>query len=252
MSHLAPVWFISHGSPDLVLRRPSACAFLEGMHLEGIRALIVLSAHWYSREPQIGISSGQALMYDFYGFPEPLYQIRWPGHSSRELVERVCAQLGEGVETLIRPFDHGVWSPLSLMDPEGAIPLLQLSLPEGWSPAALWAFGERLAQLRGEGIGILASGSLTHNLGALKWRGGEPDPWASHFIDWLEEKMQSGDHSALQDYRTLAPHAAMAHPVDDHLRPLFIALGAAGGGAPTRLHASWDLGNLYMGSYRWD
>lgn len=249
MFHPAPVWFISHGSPDLVLRRPPACAFLETARLERVQALAVLSAHWYSQAPQIGCSSGHELMYDFYGFPDPLYQIRWPGKSTDALVERVAGLLDAQVSP--RPFDHGVWSPLSLMDPQGKIPLLQISLPEPWSPAALWALGERLSMLRHEGIGIVASGSLTHNLGALKWRGGEPDPWASHFIDWLEAKLQDDDKGALLEYRAQAPHAVLAHPVDDHLRPLFVALGAAGEAPWTRLHESWDLGNLYMGCYRW-
>lgn len=254
MSTPAPVWFISHGAPDLVIRRQCATTFLEGLTLpDDLKGLVVISAHWFSQELQINLQPGPELMYDFYGFPDALYEIRWPGHTPAWLGERLLALFAAEampLQGVARPFDHGVWSPLSLIDPEATTPLVQISIPASWSPAQLWQLGALLTPLRSEGIAILASGAITHNLRALEWDGGRTAPWASDFVTWLESAMAAQDKSALIDYRARAPHAAMAHPHDDHLRPLFIALGAAGADQPERLHQSWDLGNLYMGSYR--
>ncbi len=149
-----------------------------------------------------------------------------------------------------RELDHGVWSPLSLIDPNSEIPLVQISIPASFTPAQLWQLGEVLGALRSQGIGILASGAITHNLRALAPEGSPVPEWASQFVDWLEQKMADEDRLALLDYRQQAPGSVESHPHDDHLRPLFVALGAADGAAPTRLHESWDGGSLYMGAYR--
>ena len=143
---IAPVWFISHGAPDLVLRDQPATRFLKQLRLEGIRGLVVLSAHWFSRsELQLNVEPNPALMYDFYGFPEPLYRIRWPAKSPQWLQEAVSDQLllaGLPATAVHRELDHGVWSPLSLMDPQSELPLVQLSIPAGFTPAQLWQLGE--------------------------------------------------------------------------------------------------------------
>jgi len=251
---IAPVWFISHGAPDLVLRDQPATRFLKQLRLEGVRGLVVLSAHWFSRsEPQLNVEPSPALMYDFYGFPEPLYQIRWPARSPQWLQEAVSDQLllaGLPATPVNRELDHGVWSPLSLMDPQSELPLVQLSIPAGFTPAQLWQLGEALQGLRAQGIAIVASGAITHNLRALGPDDSPVPRWASAFVHWLEQAMDEGDRAALEDYRARAPGAVESHPHDDHLRPLFVALGAAGSDRPTRLHQSWDYGSLYMGAYR--
>lgn len=251
---IAPVWFISHGAPDLVLRDQPATQFLATLRLGGIKGLVVISAHWFSRsELQINIEPSPALMYDFYGFPEPLYQIRWPARSPQWLQEAVGDQLllaGLPATPVHRELDHGVWSPLSLMDPQSEIPLVQLSIPANFTPPQLWQLGEALQGLRAQGIGILASGAITHNLRALGPDDSPVPGWARTFVSWLEQTMEQGDRTALEDYRARAPGAVESHPHDDHLRPLFVALGAAGSDRPTRLHQSWDYGSLYMGAYR--
>jgi 4,5-DOPA dioxygenase extradiol len=136
------------------------------------------------------------------------------------------------------------------MDPQGEIPLVQLSIPANFTPAQLWQLGEALQGLRAQGIGILASGAITHNLRALGPDDSPVPGWARTFVSWLEQSMDEGDRAALEDYRARAPGAVESHPHDDHLRPLFVALGAAGSDRPTRLHQSWDYGSLYMGAYR--
>ncbi|MCS3831814.1 4,5-DOPA dioxygenase extradiol [Aeromonas veronii] len=252
---LAPVWFISHGAPDLVLREQPATRFLRTLRLGELKGLVVISAHWFSRELQINVEPKPALMYDFYGFPEPLYRMRWPASSPEWLLQGVSDQLalaGLTATPVRRELDHGVWSPLSLIDPNSEIPLVQISIPASFTPAQLWQLGEVLGALRSQGIGILASGAITHNLRALAPEGSPVPEWASQFVDWLEQKMADEDRLALLDYRRLAPGAVASHPHDDHLRPLFVALGAAQGKAPTLLHESWDGGSLYMGAYRFD
>lgn len=251
---IAPVWFISHGAPDLVLRDQPATNFLKNLRLGDLKGLVVISAHWFTRsELQINVEPNPALMYDFYGFPEPLYHIRWPASSPLWLQEAVSDQLllaGLPAEPVRRELDHGVWSPLSLMDPASSVPLVQLSIPASLTPRQLWQLGEALQQLRTQGIGILASGAITHNLRALGPENSPVPGWARSFVNWLELTMSEGDRVALEDYRARAPGAVESHPHDDHLRPLFVALGAAGQDKPVKLHDSWDGGSLYMGSYR--
>ncbi|PJG60038.1 DODA-type extradiol aromatic ring-opening family dioxygenase [Aeromonas cavernicola] len=251
----APVWFISHGAPDLVLRDQSAAHFLRSLRLQDVKGLVVISAHWFSHRLELNVEPNPSLMYDFYGFPESLYQMRWPASSPRWLQQMVSDQLvqaGLMVASIRRELDHGVWSPLSLIDPDSEIPLVQISIPSRFTPLELWQLGEALAPLRSQGVGILASGAIIHNLRELGPQGSSVPRWASQFVNWLEGKMAAGEQEMLLNYRKIAPGAMESHPYDDHLRPLFVALGAADGVSPTRLHDSWDCGSLYMGAYRFD
>ncbi len=143
---IAPVWFISHGAPDLVLRDQPATHFLKNLRLGDLKGLVVISAHWFTRsELQINVEPNPALMYDFYGFPEPLYHIRWPASSPLWLQEAVSDQLllaGLPAEPVRRELDHGVWSPLSLMDPASSVPLVQLSIPASFTRASCGNWGK--------------------------------------------------------------------------------------------------------------
>ncbi|MGB6187274.1 MAG: class III extradiol ring-cleavage dioxygenase [Aeromonas molluscorum] len=250
---MSPVWFISHGAPDLVLRDQPATRFMKDLSLGPLKGLVVISAHWFSRELEVNVAHNPALMYDFHGFPDALYRIRWSASSPawlQQALQDALQQGGLAAQPVLRELDHGVWSPLSLLDANSETPLVQISIPAGMNTAELWRLGEALAPLRQQGIGILASGAITHNLRALGPDGSPPPSWAKAFAHWLEEKMDHQDKAALLDYRDQAPGAVQSHPHDDHLRPLFVALGAAGADKSIRLHDSWDYGSLYMGSYR--
>ena len=149
-----------------------------------------------------------------------------------------------------RPFDHGAWVPLSLMYPDASIPVIQVSLPSQLGPALQLKVGEALAGLRAEGVLLIGSGSITHNLSELDWHAG-PDviePWALAFRDWVVEKLTQNDRQALLDYRQQAPFAVRNHPSDEHLLPLFFALGA--GGKFGVVHQGFTLGALGMDIYR--
>lgn len=253
-----PAVFVSHGSPMLPLEpeRP-AHQFLRqaAQHWPRPRAIAAISAHWETAEPAIGATSRPATIHDFYGFPPALYQMRYPAPGEPAIAARIKGLLeGGGFRASLdaeRGLDHGAWSPLSLVYPAADIPVLQISLQPEREPAYHFSLGRALAPLRNDGVLILATGSLTHNLRELsRDENGGVAGWAQAFADWMADKLQSRDDAALLDYRRQAPHAARNHPTDEHLLPLYVALGAAtAGAAAQRLHASFALGSLAMDSY---
>ncbi|MBM3648696.1 MAG: dioxygenase [Alphaproteobacteria bacterium] len=254
---LMPTIFVSHGSPLLILEeeRP-ARAFLAslGRRLPRPTAIVAVSAHWDTDLPAVSTARRPATIHDFYGFPEALYRLRYDPPGAPELADRVARLIGAAHDPH-RGLDHGAWMPAKLAWPEADIPIFQLSVQPGESPAHHLALGRKISALRSEGVLVMGSGSATHNLRALV-RGGresEPEPWAQAFDDWLAETVEKGDEAALADYRRAAPHAADAHPTDEHFLPLHVAFGAAGEGARGRaLHRSFTLGNLSMASYAFD
>ena len=250
---IAPVWFISHGAPDLVLRDQPATHFLKNLRLGDLKGLVVISAHWFTRsELQINVEPNPALMYDFYGFPEPLYHIRWPANSPLWLQEAVSDQLllaGLPAEPVRRELDHGVWSPLSLMDPASSVPLVQLSIPASFTPRQLWQLGRRCSSCapRDRHPGLRRHHPQPAGTGAGELAGAGLGPQLRQLAGADHERGRPGGAGRLPG---TGAGAVESHPHDDHLRPLFVALGAAGQDKPVKLHDSWDGGSLYMGSYR--
>jgi 4,5-DOPA dioxygenase extradiol len=153
-----------------------------------------------------------------------------------------------------RGLDHGMWVPLRLLYPDADVPVVPLSIQPLAGPAHQLAVGRALAPLRDEGVLVIGSGSITHNL--HDWRGADhtrPAPYVQPYIDWVERTLAAGDVEALLDYRRRAPHAAQAHPTDEHWQPIYVALGAAGERfRATRIDAGIDLGFLAMDIYRFD
>jgi 4,5-DOPA dioxygenase extradiol len=151
-----------------------------------------------------------------------------------------------------RGLDHGAWVPLSLMYPDADIPVTQLSVVHGASPAEHERLGRVLAELRNDGVLVVGSGSLTHNLDEFRGQGIDapvPD-WVGDFEAWMKARLESSDRAALLGYRRAAPFAAQNHPTEEHLLPLFVAIGAAGPDArATQLHASFEHGVLAMDAY---
>ena len=248
-----PTIFVSHGAPTLILEDVPARAFLASLGglLPRPRAIVAVSAHWDTDVPAVSLARQPETIHDFYGFPEGLYRLHYAAPGAPELAAR-GARLTGAAHDAHRGLDHGAWVPAMLGWPEADIPIFQLSIQPGQSPAHHIALGRKLAELRAEDILVMGSGSATHNLRALV-RGGavsEPEPWAQEFDDWLAEAVEKGDEAALTDYRVQAPNAVDAHPTDEHFLPLHVAYGAAGEGARGRaLHRSFTLGNLSMASY---
>lgn len=232
---VAPTLFVSHGSPMVALDSddyPRALkAFGDGA--AGARALVVVSAHWETPgEVRVTASTTPPLVYDFYGFPEPLYRLRYPAPGTPTLAGDILARLvAAGVPAVAdaeRGLDHGVWVPLRHAFPEARVPVVQVSMPAGASPAEVARLGEVLRPLRAEGVVLVGSGGLVHNLRRVNFRSkaASVEPWAAEFDAWVSSKLATRDFTGLQSWMD-APNARLAHPSAEHLLPLYFVLGAA-------------------------
>ncbi|MNE12291.1 dioxygenase [Pseudomonas alkylphenolica] len=255
---MLPSLFISHGSPMLALEPGASGPALKRLaaELERPKAIVVVSAHWESRELLVSSSPQPDTWHDFGGFPAALYAVQYPAPGDPALAQHVSELLcAAGMPARLdpqRPFDHGTWVPLSLMYPKADIPVVQVSLPTQLGPKLQELVGAALASLREQNILLIGSGSITHNLGELDWRAGPEsiEPWALAFRNWMIEKLQADDTPALHDYRHQAPFAVRSHPSDEHLLPLYFARGA--GEQFGIVHQGFTLGALGMDIYRFD
>jgi len=243
----------------LALQDSPARRFLQGLGKSMPRpaAVVMVSAHWETMGgPSVSLAAQPGTIHDFGGFPPALYEIAYPAPGAPQVAERAAALL-EAVGMSVgrsaqRGLDHGAWVPLMLMYPDADVPVLQLSLVHGASPAVHEKLGQALAQLRHEGVLVIGSGSMTHNLYEIRGQeAGAPVPqWVAEFDTWMGERLAANDKAALLDYRALAPSAAKNHPSEEHLLPLFVAMGAAGQQSrATLLHASIEHGVLAMDAY---
>lgn len=227
---LMPAIFLAHGSPLLLGDR----SWMGELHMwaEAMprpRAVLMLSAHWVDRPVTIGATRTVPLVYDFSGFPDELYQTRYPAPGAPALAERVRQLLGPGgtIDEPGRGLDHGAYVPLIGMYPDADVPVLQVSLPT-LEPTALLAMGRALAPLRREGVLIVGSGFLTHNLRSMDFRpDARPPAWASEFDAWAGDVLVRQDVDALLDYRLRAPGVRQALPTHEHFVPVIVAQGAA-------------------------
>jgi len=196
------------------------------------KAILVISGHWEEARPTVLVGRNPTLLFDYYGFPEHTYRLTYPAPGSPELAATVRGLLGEaGIasdEEAERGFDHGVFIPFLLIYPEAEIPVVQLSLRQDLDPAAHLAIGRALAPLRDEGVLIVGSGFLTHNLRAMDFSPDSQTPaWAAEFDAWAKDALGRKDVDALLDYRRRAPGARLALPTPEHFVPVLVALGAA-------------------------
>lgn len=238
-STAVPALFVSHGAPLFALEAGETGPALSrwGTELKaqfpGLRGVVVMSPHWMARSPQVMAGPQPATWHDFGGFPPALYQLQYPAPGSPALASEVLALLGAaGISAqgdAARPFDHGAWVPLMHLFPKADVPVVQLALPASAGPAEVYAMGAALRSLRSEGVLVMGTGSMTHNLSEFFGGAREPAPYVLEFSRWVEAALQRGDIKALLNYRSQAAHAARAHPTEDHFLPIFFALGAAGG-----------------------
>lgn len=236
-SPLLPSLFVSHGAPlfavDAGKTGPALTAWAQKLRANTpLRGVLVLSPHWMTRDLAVMTNPAPETWHDFGGFPAALYQLKYPATGSATLGEEVIALLKAAgmpaTADAARPFDHGAWVPLMHLLPDAKVPVVQIALPVRWGPKEVYQLGAALASLRSSGILILGSGSMTHNLS--EFFGGEraPAPYVVEFSRWVEAAITEGRWDDLLNYRTMAPHAARAHPTEDHFLPLFFALGASG------------------------
>jgi len=256
---LLPTIFVSHGSPMLALQDSPARRFLQGLgqSLPRPAAIAVVSAHWETRGgPAVSLATRPDTIHDFGGFPQALSDMRYPAPGAPAAAQRAAALFERaGIRvgrSATRGLDHGAWVPLTLMYPDAAIPVMQISIVHGATPAQHLQLGAALQALRHEGVLVLASGSMTHNLQAFRGQPVDaPAPdWVADFEAWMRATLSASDLAALLDYRKRAPMAQQNHPTEEHLLPLYVALGAAGPGARAELlHASVEHGVLAMDAY---
>ncbi|QSQ23667.1 dioxygenase [Pyxidicoccus parkwayensis] len=232
---VAPAVFVSHGSPMVALDSddyPKALKAL-GDSAAAARALVMVSAHWETEgEVRVTASARPPLIYDFYGFPEPLYRLKYEAPGAPELARDVVARLKDAglpaVPDAERGLDHGTWVPLLHAFPQATLPVVQVSMPLGASPAEVSRMGEVLRPLRAQGVLLMGSGGIVHNLRRLNFheKNASVEPWAQAFDGWIAQKLEARDFSGLQKWLD-APNARLAHPRAEHLMPLYFTLGAA-------------------------
>ncbi len=230
-----PVLFVSHGAPTLPLEPgDTGTAWRKlGKQLPRPSAILMISAHWETRIPTVSRAAQPETIHDFSGFPAELYDLQYPAPGAPEMAQAAASLLQQANIPVqldeMHGLDHGAWVPLSLMYPEADIPVAQLSLQPEKNPAWHIALGRALRPLSAQGVLIIGSGSITHNLRAVFQHspGAAIPAWVAEFRDWMAERIDAGDLEALSAYRTRAPHAVQNHPSDEHLLPLFVALGAA-------------------------
>jgi 4,5-DOPA dioxygenase extradiol len=224
-----PVIFLAHGAP-MLLDDAAWMAELAGWAkaLPRPRAVLMVSAHWDERPLRIGATAPVPLVYDFYGFAPRFYELHYASPGAPALAAQVEALLrgaGKPFERSSRGLDHGAYIPLIAMYPAADVPALQISMP-GLDAPALFELGRLLAPLRREGVLIVGSGFLTHNM-REGFRGDRPASWAVEFDDWAGDALARRDADALIDFQARAPSARLAHPAWEHYAPVLVAAGAA-------------------------
>jgi 4,5-DOPA dioxygenase extradiol len=258
MSRL-PSLFISHGAPTFAIDPGQAGPRLTalGRALPRPKAVLVVSPHWMTPAPRVTTAMRPETIHDFGGFDAALYQLGYParGHTAlaRRTVEHLV-QAGWSAEAdERRGLDHGAWVPLMHLYPDADAPVFQVSLPSRLDARCAWAFGQALAPLASDGVLIVGSGSLTHNL--YEFRGGQrrAEPYVAAFAAWVREAVEQGDRTRMMNTLDSAPEALRAHPTPEHFWPLLVAAGAAddGQGLPpgTVIEGGIAHGILAMDSY---
>jgi 4,5-DOPA dioxygenase extradiol len=252
-----PPVFVSHGAPTFALEPGAAGAMLARLAagLPRPRAILIAPAHWEARAAAVSTTASPTTIHEFGGFPAVLYTLHYAAPGAPEIARRAAqliAAAGIAVrEDPERGLDHGAWVPLLHLYPDASVPVAEVALLHGAGPAAHVALGAALAPLAADGVLILGSGGLTHDLARV--RGQEvdapPDPSVAEFGDWMAGRLASADTEALLDYRRRAPHAARHHPSEEHLMPLYVVLGAAGASRLRREPGGTTYGVLSMDAF---
>ena len=254
-----PVLFVSHGSPMFALEAgetgPALTRWGQALRQRhpGLRGVVILSPHWMAHGVEVMAHAQPPTWHDFGGFPPALYRLQYPAPGAPVLAQQVQARLAQaGIAATLnpeRPLDHGAWVPLMHLLPQADVPVVQLALPVDADARAAYALGQALQDLRSQGVLLVGSGSMTHNL--REFFGGERQAasYVVEFSRWVEQQVQAGAIDALLDWQQQAPHALRAHPTDEHFLPLYFALGAGAGSTPHYLSREVMYGMLAMDAF---
>ena len=252
-----PSLFVSHGPPTFALDPGQAGPLLAelGRRLPQPTAVLVLSPHWVTRQVRVTTSARPQTIHDFGGFPEELYRIQYPAPGNPELAMRVLELLNandwNATADEQRGLDHGAWVPLLHLFPKADVPVIQVSMPHNLDAAGAVRLGRALKPLAEQGVLIVGSGSITHNLYEVRWDNSDPGTtYTQEFVDWARRAVSTHDEAALADYLNSAPHARRAHPTPDHYLPLPFACGASDRNAPVQIiDGGMTFGVIAMDAY---
>jgi 4,5-DOPA dioxygenase extradiol len=229
-----PVLFVGHGNPLNAIERNEFRRSWEelGRSLPRPKAILCISAHWETRGVALTASEKPETIHDFYGFPKALFNVHYPAPGNPALARRTKELIGS-VDVRLDPdrgLDHGAWSVLLAMFQEANIAVVQLSLDTTRPSAFHYALGQELRPLRDEGVLIIGSGNIVHNLRMFSFQHPEPLDWATHCDEEIKRRIVEGDHEALVSYETLGPNATLAVPTPEHYYPLLYVLALQGEG----------------------
>jgi 4,5-DOPA dioxygenase extradiol len=252
-----PALFVSHGAPTYALDPGLAGAQLRqlGQILGKPRAVVIVSPHWMTRGIAITATGSPQTIHDFGGFPQPLYSVQYPAPGDPQLawqIQQILADQGWASELdPQRGLDHGAWVPLLHLYPDADVPTVQVSLPLDTDEASALALGRALAPLAQQGVLIIGSGSLTHNLYEVRLDNpnAQAAAYAAEFVAWVRQAVVAGDVARVQQTLKIAPHAHRAHPTTEHFLPLLVAVGAGSTQAVTVLDGGIQHSVLAMESY---
>lgn len=261
-----PTLFISHGSPMHAISAGHAGATWSalGRRLPRPRAILVASAHWETELPMVATSRQPETIHDFGGFPPALYRIRYPAAGAPEASQRALDLLRDAgimaTANACRGLDHGAWVPLLRLYPEADVPAAQISIQPSLDAEHHLRVGAALAPLARDGVLVIGSGHMTHNLsewiadarrrGSMSIDERDPEQYVREFCGWVDNALRSDNRTALSGWLDQAPHARRAHPTPEHFLPLMIAVGAAGPEPMVEhIDAGVDSGVLAMDSY---
>ncbi|WP_248595477.1 dioxygenase [Candidatus Accumulibacter phosphatis] len=242
-----PSLFVSHGAPSFAMEPGLAGPRLTalGRELPKPRAVLIVSPHWMTPRPQVGMVERPRTIHDFGGFDPALYEIDYPVAGHPQLARRTLDLLQEAGWSPRaderRGLDHGAWVPMLYLYPAADVPVFQVSLPSRLDADSAWTFGQALAPLADDGVLIVGSGSLTHNLNEVRGahgphgqhgHHGHDEAYVAEFAAWVREALVAGDSTRLRQTLALAPYAQRAHPTAEHFWPLLVAAGAAATSLP--------------------
>jgi 4,5-DOPA dioxygenase extradiol len=228
---LMPVFFIGHGSPMNALQITPFSRNLEAMGknlADRPRAILVVSAHWLSEGTLVNSTPHPETIYDFYGFPEKLYQIKYAAPGAPEFAREVIRLIPEVIEDRSRGLDHGAWVVLKYIFPEADIPVFQLSIDFHRPMQYHYDLSQKLRSLRQEGFLVIGSGNIVHNLRLVYSReDNSPYDWAIEFDAWVKDRIDQRDFASLIHYEKMGTAAHLSVPTVDHYAPLIYALALA-------------------------
>lgn len=254
---LMPTLFVSHGSPMFALEPGAAGPALTalGQALPRPQAIAAISPHWMTRGSAVCTNLKPETLHDFGGFDPRLYLMQYPASALIEYAQSALNLLATAgwnpLPTDRWGLDHGAWVPLTYLYPKADVPVFQISLPAGLTEAQAFAYGQALSGLRAQGVLVMGSGSLTHNLGEFRGQAADApvQAYVTEFVQWVREAVADGDAARLQCTRMLAPYAQRAHPTDEHYLPLLVAMGAAQGQRGRLVDGGVTHGILSMDSF---